>query len=434
MIKLTLKPQRNALLKGWDNELYALLQLSHKGKVNNRSNSKPLNLSIVLDRSGSMSGQPLEEAKKAAIMMIENLRESDKISIITFDSIVQTVVPSTSLSDRRSIINSIEQISTRGATNLHGGWLAGAEQVALGKTDTTLNRILLLSDGCANEGLTYPEQIKNQCARLAETNISTSTYGLGSHFNEDLMIGMASQGQGHSYYGQTSEDLMDPFKEEFETLTRTVATNVQLKFEHPEFVECKLMNNYQINGDTVKMPDLAENSKSWALFKLNILEENIQNNKMEILRCNVTYLDINNDGKIKGPVKIILDPINQNAFEMIAEDEEVRLRIAEILVAQYQERARTAARAGDWATVEYYLNEAKKVAKDHEWLQNVIKSIEVYAKEKKAEEFSKEAMYSSDKMQKRLASDDEIYSDYNYDIENEKASYLRRKSERGKKF
>ena len=52
MIKLTLKPQRNALLKGWDNELYALLQLSHKGKVNNRSNSKPLNLSIVLDRSG----------------------------------------------------------------------------------------------------------------------------------------------------------------------------------------------------------------------------------------------------------------------------------------------------------------------------------------------------------------------------------------------
>ena len=111
MIKLTLKPQRNALLKGWDNELYALLQLSHKGKVNTRSNSKPLNLSIVLDRSGSMSGQPLEEAKKAAIMMIENLRESDKISIITFDSIVQTVVPSTSLSDRRSIINSIEQIS-----------------------------------------------------------------------------------------------------------------------------------------------------------------------------------------------------------------------------------------------------------------------------------------------------------------------------------
>ena len=132
--------------------------------------------------------------------------------------------------------------------------LAGAEQVALGKL-IPLNRILLLSDGCANEGL-ISEQIKNQCARLAETNISTSTYGLRSHFNEDLMIGMASQGQGHSYYGQTSEDLMDPFKEEFETLTRTVATNVQLKFEYPEFVECKLMNNYQINGDTVKMPDL----------------------------------------------------------------------------------------------------------------------------------------------------------------------------------
>ena len=227
---------------------------------------------------------------------------------------------------------------------------------------------------------------------------------------------------------------MDPFKEEFETLVRTVATNLKLKFEHPTFVNCQLMNNYQIDGNNVKMPDLAENSKVWAVFKLGIAEPHIQNQGIEVLRCNLSYLDINSDGKIKGPVKLKLDPVNLNAFEMIAEDEEVKMRVAEILVAQHQENARTVARQGDWGRVNFILNEARAVAKDHEWLHKVIDSIEVYAKQKKTEEFSKEAMYSSEKMNKRLSSHDEINMSYDFNVENEKAAYLRRKMDRGKKF
>ena len=434
MLKLTLTPQRNALLKGFNNELYALLQFSHKGSVKSEKNNKPLNLSFVLDKSGSMAGEPIEEAKKAAIMMVNKLRSSDKVSVIAFDDNVETIVPSTSASDKRNIINAIEHIYVSGTTNLHGGWLAGAEQVALGKSHQSLNRVLLLSDGGANHGVTDRYEIQNQCSRLAETNVTTSTYGLGNHFNEDLMVNMARHGLGHSYYGQTSDDLMDPFKEEFETLVRTVATNLKLKFEHPTFVNCQLMNNYQIDGNNVKMPDLAENSKVWAVFKLGIAEPHIQNQGIEVLRCNLSYLDINSDGKIKGPVKLKLDPVNLNAFEMIAEDEEVKMRVAEILVAQHQENARTAARQGDWGRVNFILNEARAVAKDHEWLHKVIDSIEVYAKQKKTEEFSKEAMYSSEKMNKRLSSHDEINMSYDFNVENEKAAYLRRKMERGKKF
>ena len=101
-----------------------------------------------------------------------------------------------------------------------------AEEVAKYKTEKSLNRVLLLSDGNANVGLTSTEQIKQQCAQLADLDVTTSTYGLGHEFNEELMIEMANSGLGQGYYGETADDLSDPFKEEFELLLNTIATNL----------------------------------------------------------------------------------------------------------------------------------------------------------------------------------------------------------------
>ena len=335
------------------------------------------------------------------------------------------------------IINTINNIYEGGMTNIHELDL-GAEQVAL-KNIKSINRVLLLSDSNANERITDPQVLKEQCSRLADTNITTSTYGLGNSFNEELMIKMASAGQGHSYYGQTSEDLMDPFNEEFETLLNTVATDIKVVGESPSYVQMALMNNYNIiqesnNQIKFKMPDLAEGGEAWSLFKLSIDQRNIDNQRIEVLRCNVSYRDIDGNIVNKGPVKIELDPVNENAFSQIAEDEKVTLRITEINVARYQEQAREAARLGDWATAEYFINEARKEAKDNQWLNSVVYSIEVYAKKRQQENFSKEALYSSEKMNKRLVSDDELNMSYDIDFESDKHSYLRRKTERGKRF
>ena len=336
--------------------------------------------------------------------------------------------------DKTNIIRAINSIQVGGATNLHGGWLMGAEQVALKKSNKSINRVLLLSDGNANAGLIIPADIGRQCSRLSETGITTSTYGLGYDFNEELMVKMANSGLGQSYYGQTSQDLMDPFNEEFQTLINTVATELKVKEEHPNFVNIELMNNYQRTDDFFRLPDLAEGGEAWALFKININQNNISNEKIEVIRCNVSYRDTDGNIQNNGPVKIILEPVNSNAFEMVAEDEKVKLRISEILIAKIQERARVAAQMGDWNTVSHLLNEARKQAKDNEWLNSVIDSIEVYAKNRQQQQFTKEAMYSSEKMQKRMVSNDELNMSYNYDVENEKASYLRRKIERGKRF
>ena len=433
-INLKLTPQRNALLKGFDNEFYALLQLIDNNENQENSSKKNLNLSIVLDKSASMSGQPFEEAKKAAIMIIQKLRPSDSISVVAYDDNVDLVVPSIECVDKINIIRAINSIQVAGATNLHGGWLMGAEQVALKKSNKSINRVLLLSDGNANSGLMSPVDISRQCSQLSETGITTSTYGLGHDFNEDLMVKIANSGLGHSYYGQTSQDLMDPFNEEFQTLINTVATEIKVKEEYPNYINVQLMNNYQRTDDVFRLPDLAEGGEGWALFKININQSNISDQKIEVLRCNISYRDTEGNIKNKGPVKIIIEPVNANAFEMVDEDKKVRLRISEILVAKIQERARVAAQQGDWNTVTHLLEEAKKEANGNEWLNSVINSIEVYAQNKQQQQFTKEAMYSSEKMQKRMVSNDELNMSYNYDVENEKASYLRRKIERGKRF
>ena len=438
-ITLNLKPQRNAILREFNNEFYGLLELTHASDNEQNNTKKSLNLSIVLDKSGSMSGEPLYEAKQAAIMMVNKMRSTDQISIVAYDHSAQLIVPSTSCENKNEIINAIQNIYEGGMTNLHNGWLMGAEQVALKKDIKSINRVLLLSDGNANEGIIDLGELKNHCSRLAETSITTSTYGLGSQFNEELMISMAGAGLGHSYYGQTSNDLMDPFNEEFETLLNTVASELQVVSEHPNFVKLELMNNYNImenNSNLLKfkMPDLAENGEAWALFKIKINQENVQNERLEVLRCNLSYKNVNGEVVRKSPVKIVLDPVSQNAFSQIAEDEKVRLRITEINVARFQERAREAARSGDWALTDFFINEARREAKGNEWLNSVIDRLEVYAKQRQRENFSKEALYSSDKMNKRLVSNDELDMNYSIDLESSKNAYLRRKVERGKRF
>ena len=112
----------------------------------------------------------------------------DRVAVVTYDSEARVIVPSTLCVNRQSIIERIRQVTSGGTTALHDGWLLGAEEVARQKTPTSLNRVLLLSDGNANVGLQDVDAIKSQCAQLADNEVTTSTYGLGHQFNEHLMI------------------------------------------------------------------------------------------------------------------------------------------------------------------------------------------------------------------------------------------------------
>ena len=162
-------------------------------------------------------------------------------------------------------------------------------------------------------------------SRLRE--FTTSTYGLGRDFNEDLMVQMAASGLGQGYYGETADDLADPFREEFELLLNTLATNLRLKARKvPEFVELQLLNNFRNNEDQWSMPDVAFGGEAWALFKLVVKKNNLGEKPLEVLRCNVSYIDNEGNQQKTLPAKLILEPLSPNAFEAVVENEKVKTR------------------------------------------------------------------------------------------------------------
>ena len=434
MIDLIITPEINALCNNKDNELNVLVQARAKDDYQFIKKRKNLNLAIVIDRSSSMRGQPLEEAKKSAIMLVEKMSQTDRISIITYDDIPQITVPSTLCHNKRYIIGEISRIAIGGSTNLHGGWLLGAEEVAKYKNNKSINRVLLLSDGNANQGVCDPFEIFRQVDKLSETGISTSTYGLGHHFNEELMIGMANNGKGQGYYGETAEDLVDPFEEEFELLANTIATNLKLKVKIPHFVNLKSMN--RLNGTYLNwsIPDLALGGEGWALFKLSIKKEFIKDKPMEVLSCKLEYKNLEGDNHSTEDHKLILEPLKPSAFSEIEMNEKVNSRVLEVTIADYQRQAREAALRGEWHQVDRIIGYAKNIGDHHEWLKQNIMAIEKYAINRQAQQLSKEAFYSAEKLDKRLASYDEDAVNYNIDHEIEKPAFLRRKLERGKRM
>lgn len=188
----------------------------------------PLNLALVIDRSGSMSGSKLSYARKAARFLASELTERDRLAIVTFDDEINVLVPSQPVRDPLLFISAINTIQAGGCTALFDGWLAGAMQVANQLDPTGLNRVLLLSDGQANEGLTDAAEIAAKVEGLTQRGISTSAFGLGSGFDEDLMGAVASAGDGTLAQIESPQQLADLYASELQGLAITLGRKVSL--------------------------------------------------------------------------------------------------------------------------------------------------------------------------------------------------------------
>jgi uracil DNA glycosylase len=186
----------------------------------------PLNLGLVIDRSGSMSGKPLKQAIAAAEVLIEQLEATDTLSVVSYDSHVTTVVPPQLLTNAAAVRKEIRKIRPGGATALHGGWLQGCKHVLERGKERLIHRVLLLTDGQANVGITDPKKLIAAARQQAGKGVSTTTLGFGSGFNEDLLIGMAEAGGGNFYFIETPEDAAQVFQIEGESLTSIAAQDL----------------------------------------------------------------------------------------------------------------------------------------------------------------------------------------------------------------
>lgn len=192
------------------------------------NNRTPANIAIVLDKSGSMSGEKIQSAKQAARMAVNLLNENDIISIISYDSTVNVIVPATKVSDKQSINRAIDQMRSSGNTALFAGVSKGAAEVRKFLDKDRVNRVILLSDGQANVGPSSPSELGDLGSSLSKDGITVTTIGLGTGYNEDLMANLAGYSDGNHAFVENAEDLAKVFQYEFGDVLSVVAQDVEI--------------------------------------------------------------------------------------------------------------------------------------------------------------------------------------------------------------
>jgi len=427
--KLIITPRRPAVLADFPATVDVLVRVQAPDlPAGVQATRTPLHLALVIDRSGSMAGQPLAEARRAAAFVIDGLAPQDRASLVVYDDSVETLVPLTSLADKSVLRKAIAAIDSAGSTNLHGGWFGGAETLAPATAAGIVSRVILLSDGCANHGLTEPEAIYAQCRELAAAGVTTSTYGLGRSFNEDLMIGMARAGQGNTYYGQTAEDLMDPFREELALLNALCARRLVLEVQTAEGVRAEILNGYTAVGENRwQLPDLAYGGEAWALVRLTVPRRAASADPATLMSAGVRYVDLSGEPRALQPETLALPALAAGAYDALLEDELVARRAGELEAARLQREARAAARQHDWATVDQLVAKTRVLGEANPWLGDVAGEMAALALNRDEVMFSKEASYSSSRMSTRLAPRDELPAPSAGG-----PSFLRRKRSQGK--
>ena len=161
---------------------------------------------VVLDRSGSMSGAPLEAAKRALLDLVARLDDRDNFGLVTFDDTAQVVVPAGPVGQlgRQHIAAAIAMVQSGGMTDLSGGYLRGLQEArrVCGPAGAT---VVIVSDGHANAGVTDPTQLGQVAARAGAQAITTSTIGLGHGYDENLLSAIATGGNGNHAFATDAD-------------------------------------------------------------------------------------------------------------------------------------------------------------------------------------------------------------------------------------
>lgn len=193
----------------------------------------PVNLTLVLDRSGSMSGSKIAKAKEAAITALRRLGPQDLFSMVVYDHNVQTLVPPQSAANTEWIESRIKSIGPGGNTALYGAVSQGAAEVRKNLYGQYVHRVVLLSDGLANVGPSSPADLARLGAALIKEGISVTTIGIGTDFNEDLMTQLADRSDGNHYFVESSRDLPRIFASELGDVLSVAARKVVITIDCP---------------------------------------------------------------------------------------------------------------------------------------------------------------------------------------------------------
>jgi Ca-activated chloride channel family protein len=282
----------------------------------------PLNIALVIDRSGSMSGTKIEDAREAAIHVIRQLQRNDIVSVVAYSNSVEVLIPATKVADKRELISRIRQIRANGNTALFAGVSKGSAEVRKFLDAERINRVILLSDGLANVGPSSPAELARLGRSLGREGISVSTLGIGYGYNEDLMTRLAYESDGNHVFVSESSELADIFSQELGELFNVTAKEIRVRIRVSEDFEILrfLGREGEIRGRTaeVTLNQVADNQEKYVM--LEVRHQPVRAPGRELYAdVEVEYLD---------PFSVRRMQVNrQFTFTQVADENEVRARV-----------------------------------------------------------------------------------------------------------
>lgn len=308
------------ILRNNNGETFLMLEArsSNDGRA---KGAAPVNLSIVIDRSGSMKGTRLRNAINAAIGAVERLKDGDMVSVVTFDTRTQVVVPSSVIgnSTRGSVVSAISGITLGGDTCVSCGIETAMSEMSLGSgSDSRISRMIVLSDGDANHGLRDIPGFRSLAQRARDKNISISTVGVDVDYNERILSAISVESNGRHYFVENDAALQRIFEGEAESLTQAVASGAEVEVELGPGVELDRVfdRSFRRNGNRVTVPLGTFSNGDVKTILMKVKLPTSSDSTLAVASVDMRYRDLikNEDGRCAGKLGVAL--VDRDASEL----------------------------------------------------------------------------------------------------------------------
>lgn len=287
-------------------QVYASIKIKAKKFVS--EGRSPLNVAVVMDRSSSMAGEKMKQSKIAALKLVDMLQPGDRLALVSYSSDVTVDMKTVQMTKEnktkvKAIINAIQP---GGWTNLSGGFQKGCQLVQGSLKKGSINRVLLMSDGQANKGITAIPALEKMASDCLKKGVSMTSVGLGLDYNEDLMTAMAKHGAGNYYFVEKEAQMAQAFTKEIHGLASAVARKARLTIQLAPGVEMLKLHGYtyRAKGNTITVPLASFYSKQQKdiLMKLSVSAQ--KSGKRAILSTSIAYEDTLNAKRSKATAKL----------------------------------------------------------------------------------------------------------------------------------
>lgn len=372
MIKFLHTNDINAIKKGKQLK-HVLFKIEIAKPKNDKKKRMPLNISLAIDVSGSMNEAitsqkynqmdgykiggalnflenlnvnfpiktKLSQVKKAALEAVDLLESGDFISIVTFSNDAKVIQEAIEISEeaKESVKRKIANINANGGTNLHEGWLKSGVEVAKNMSNKMINRVIVLTDGETNQGITSVSEITKNVDGLSQRGISTSTFGVGDHYNEDLLEKMATISGGNAYYIENENDISSMLLSEFSCLNNIEGNAASINFNLKENIKIKCLNELDKNNNGFIIGNLIGGKKVNVLMSFEFENKTKVGAKYIIGEAVLSYLDKNGE-TIQDCIELSYETVSLEDFDKQKTNQEIEVQLTILDMAKKQKLAK----------------------------------------------------------------------------------------------